>query len=614
MKVTKLLWLFLPCLVTFSAQANKVSLSEIKQTALNKQLYANPIWQTLLHFHHNEYFVTDPHFLLSANDPNTKTELLLTLDAFSQPIETGTPHPICQFPARYLWLKNQLDWPQDLFPQPICKEYQRYQALAPADKIQLIFASENLTSPSSMMGHAFLKISGTNPKGRKVEHAISYFTVIDTFNLASLVYRSLIEGMEGKLSLLPYQTHIQRYQQQENRNIWEYELNLDAVSKALIHAHIWELKDRYSTYYFTKYNCATFTHFLLALGNPDILKTDHLWVTPSDVIKDAYKYQLIQSSKLHPSDKWMISMLLEQTEDTGSFETIRDSILTGTPYAFSANVTDQPFQLAFYHAYNNYAWQNGYLTQTQYLSNFKHYQQSKTNDSVNFDLSDYKHPQKTPNDSQLSFNVLNKNRASMAGIRFLPAAHLLTDDNRQYFTENELTMADIQLNVHLEKPGIELDHLTFYGINILNPWDRYTKGWSGKWKLNIEDQYNDQLLAEKVLNLDGALGITLRIHRDIDLFAMLGAGLAGNTEEQYGYVAPEIGFVIREIADMKTYASAKLFKNQLNNKKETVALTLNQSWFFSQEYALQFKLTQHQTLENKQSPLLNWQLELVHYL
>ena len=63
-----------------------------------------------------------------------------------------------------------------------CKKLNFFLVNAPADEIKLIYASQNILSSTSMMGHAFITISGKNQKGESVSHALSYFGKIKKNN------------------------------------------------------------------------------------------------------------------------------------------------------------------------------------------------------------------------------------------------------------------------------------------------------------------------------------------------------------------------------------------------------------------------------------------------
>ncbi|QKQ24983.1 DUF4105 domain-containing protein [Candidatus Reidiella endopervernicosa] len=87
-----------------------------------------------------------------------------------------------------------------------------------------------------------MKIAGKSKDDRNLEHAISYFTVIDTYNPVSLAHRSLYQGMDGMFALLPYKEQLAKYHQKEGRNVWEYSLDLNDYERTLINLHLWELK------------------------------------------------------------------------------------------------------------------------------------------------------------------------------------------------------------------------------------------------------------------------------------------------------------------------------------------------------------------------------------
>jgi hypothetical protein len=81
----------------------------------------------------------------------------------------------------------------------------------PFDNISLIFASEVLSSSSSMMRHSFLSVSGKNNRGDEVAHSLSFFSEIATFYPIKLIYDGTIGGMDGFLMVRPFERDYQRY-------------------------------------------------------------------------------------------------------------------------------------------------------------------------------------------------------------------------------------------------------------------------------------------------------------------------------------------------------------------------------------------------------------------
>jgi hypothetical protein len=111
---------------------------------------------------------------------------------------------ICKYPARFYWLKNELKLNNIDFPVAECKNFNDYLEKTNPTDLKLVFVSEQVKSPSSMMGHTFFKLEGVSESNQKRENAVSFFTVIDTANIPYLIVKSTITGMKGFFILSPY--------------------------------------------------------------------------------------------------------------------------------------------------------------------------------------------------------------------------------------------------------------------------------------------------------------------------------------------------------------------------------------------------------------------------
>ena len=81
----------------------------------------------------------------------------------------------------------------------------------------MIFASENNVSPSSMMGHSFIKLSGKNENGLK-EHSFSYFATVDVSNTLKFYADILTVGIDGAYVLSPYAKKRDEYMQKAEKS------------------------------------------------------------------------------------------------------------------------------------------------------------------------------------------------------------------------------------------------------------------------------------------------------------------------------------------------------------------------------------------------------------
>lgn len=561
--------LFSLCLLAFHISSFASSNIDI---ALEKKLYDSHIWKALLHVRKENPKINDKTFLLSYDNFSLKNELIKTIKNFNN------GENICKYPARYLWLKEEL--PNNDFKEFDCPKFENYIVKTNPEDIELIFASENVSSPSSMMGHVFFKIKSKIENGKIKQNAVSFFTVIDTLNIPLLITRSTITGMKGYFILNPYQTQINKYLYEENRSIWEYKLNLTDLQKKLIYYHFWELKDIDMTYYFTGFNCATIIDDILSLTKKDYMNNS-LWVTPKDVIKNANKNNLIENTNMIPSVEWELNMLAENI-DNDSISLIleifkKKDFKSLESFIFSSDEKFKNLEKQFIFAYSKYMFLNkDIISRDEYLYILEII---NYNENLFIDLKNYKNPLKTFDDSQLSLSYVDKNYKNFIGLSFLPASNTIFDDNREYFSENSLKIGEINLLIDSDK--IHLDSLNLYDMKSLIPWNNITKEISKDFRIGYEKQYDKNLDEINVLNISGGAGITYKIHNDMLLYGLAKIGTGLNFIKGYLYTSFETGVIIYEILNMKTVLSHEYIYNQDNSDSLYQNIELNQSLFIN---------------------------------
>jgi len=400
------------------------SQQEILKSANNLKLYEKNEWKALLHYNGN-LNITDKTFILS-NPFSLENELNTTINSFFIPKENYkniNNHPQCKFPSRLLFITHELNISNSEFPKINCQDFNTYKMKAPADKISLIYASENVKNPSSMMGHTFLKYSGVNYQNREVEHAITFYTVLDSLNLLSLAYQNIFSGMKGLFALQPYKKIVKQYTEKENRNVWEYQLRLSNYRRKLIYNHIWELKDIDMKYFFTSYNCSTVIYYALSLANPKIYDDNKLWITPLHIVKYLYKYNLIEKSELFPSNEWLIKMTAENLDDN-KISTVKN-IVKNNKYDKISTLDFNSLKLL--EAYSSVKYKKNEINIDEFKIIKDSIYSSTKNYGNTFDISKYKSPNKIPNERQMGIGYKNINKDEFLKLSFLPASHLLTD-------------------------------------------------------------------------------------------------------------------------------------------------------------------------------------------
>jgi hypothetical protein len=236
--------------------------------------------------------IDSPQFFTAANgktDP--ATELEATLAAFFAPPSAAParPHPQCAFVARFRWLKAELGWDPERMAEQRCPEFADWLATIDAERVTLIFPAAYMNNPSSMFGHTLLRFDRAeqDERTRLLSYAVNYGAAVDDDNGVQFAIYGLTGGYPGTYSVMPYHQLVRKYSDYENRDIWEYQLNLTATEVRRLLEHLWELQSNYADYYFFDENCSYQLLFLLDVARPGLALTDRfeLYAIPVDTVR-----------------------------------------------------------------------------------------------------------------------------------------------------------------------------------------------------------------------------------------------------------------------------------------------------------------------------------------
>ena len=261
--------------------------------------------------------IDDNRFFLSVDGKtNAKAELHATLDGLFDKIEQDENSTTCKFPARFAWLKDKLNL-TDL-PNYECSEYNKIFKRLNPKSATLIFPSAHINSPASMFGHTFLRVNSAY-KSKLLSFAINYAADANPDNTDALTFaiKGLFGGYNGRYSLLPYYEKLKEYRDTEQRDIWEYDLNLSESEVEKIVMHMWELNNIYSNYYFFTENCSYNILWLLEVARPSIHLKEHFnyQVTPMETIHVSKLENIIKKSGYRPSKRTVLLKYEELIND-----------------------------------------------------------------------------------------------------------------------------------------------------------------------------------------------------------------------------------------------------------------------------------------------------------
>lgn len=252
-------------------------------------------WQHLLFYKNGNAEVISPDFYLT--DPNTQSasnfspydELIATLK------NAHDASVVCRYPARYLWLNQHL---------PELKvDLQRCPDLPdPNQEISLILVSNYLKNPASSFGHVLVKTSAAMATGDPVTGQLSGEDLLNnSYNFGARIpptdngmmyaIKGLFGFYDAGFSEAEFFKQDAVYSKNEQRDMWEYVLDLKAFETQLLNYHLYEAKSARFDYYFIKQNCGYRTGEILELIS-DIKTTERLgpWYAPDYVFDQLLEY------------------------------------------------------------------------------------------------------------------------------------------------------------------------------------------------------------------------------------------------------------------------------------------------------------------------------------
>jgi len=353
-------WAWVPS----SDATDNAYLAELKGRANSLALHEDRYWRILLHVRPGiagtRSLVDDPRFFLS---PSGKTdpaaELSATLDGLFD--NTTAPPFFCRFPGRYAWLVRSLGIDPTRIPRPPpCPEVDNILRTIDGQAVALVFASGYVNSPASMFGHTFLRID-SRQKSPLLAFAVNYAARTDPSDGGiTFTAKGMFGGYQGFYSVMPYYDKVREYSNIDQRDLWEYSLNLTPDQVRLMLLHLIEMKDIATDYFFFDENCSYELLFLLDAADPEARLTetmDRYWVIPMDTVRAVIGAELVDNVVWRPSRAHRIRdvrSLLPDRESDLAVEIVDGKILAGTvlsepvPDATKARTLDLAALLAQY--------------------------------------------------------------------------------------------------------------------------------------------------------------------------------------------------------------------------------------------------------------------------
>ena len=302
-----------------AAVTDNAYLKQLIKGATAARLADEREWHVLLHYRPNllgrgfTSMQDDPGFFMS---PEGKTdpqaELTATLaQFFSDELVGRSKQPAqCAFVARYHWLKEKLQFDEGRLPPQPCERFTRWFNEFNAQSISVIFPTGFMNNPASMFGHTFLRIDarGQTPQTRILDYTINYAAEVPPNAGPEYAFKGIFGGYPGHFSTIPYYLKVQEYRDIENRDIWEYRLDLTQEQVRRLLMHTWELGNAFFDYFFFDENCSFHILSLIEAAEPSIHLIDHFpfYAIPVDTVRLLARSGLVGEVVSRPSRSTLV--------------------------------------------------------------------------------------------------------------------------------------------------------------------------------------------------------------------------------------------------------------------------------------------------------------------
>ena len=319
------------CFMTSSAIAavsDDAYLKQLIEQATVARLADEREWHVLLHYQPNLFgrgftsMQDDPGFFMApAGKTDPQAELAATLaQFFSDELVGRSKQPAqCAFVARYHWLKEKLHFDERRLPPQFCERFTRWFNEFNAQSISVIFPTGFMNNPASMFGHTFLRIDakGQTPQTRILDYTINYAAEVPPNAGPEYAIKGIFGGYQGHFSTIPYYLKVQEYRDIENRDIWEYRLDLTEEQVRRLLMHTWELGNAYFDYFFFDENCSFHILGLVEAAEPSIHLLDRFPIAaiPVDTVRLLAKSGLVADVVARPSRSTLVRRKREAMSD-----------------------------------------------------------------------------------------------------------------------------------------------------------------------------------------------------------------------------------------------------------------------------------------------------------
>lgn len=583
-------------------------IEELQNQALLMGLPDEKTWWALLHYHDDSWsssgyssYVDDPEFFYAEDgDTNSESELLRTLEEIFSTQTLGENQAQCRFIYRFKWLSEKLSIDPVRLPNVKCADYSQWRSEVNAHSVSLVFPASTLNSPSSMFGHTLLRF---DPKDIEegsdwLSYALNFgANVNNDDNSIFFAYRGLAGGYPGVYNMMRYFEKIKEYNRMENRDMWEYKLNLTPEEVDLILQHVWELKDINFDYFFLDENCSFRLLELLELVRPDVKLTDRFSyaVIPTNTVRAVIEEELVEDIRFRPSEvsvlRTRINALSEESQTLA--RTLADDVEVLKSPEFLALAEKEKADVVQL-AYSFLRYQQRKIQRSKDMARRSHRLLLALNKlpSEALDIEEPASPETGHETSLVTYGIGERNDDFYQQFSFRVNYHDLLDNEQGYIRGAQILFANTELRYY-EDAGLKLNRFELLDINSISKRNRFLTPLS--WRVNVgyervfsEGSGNDQETG--VVQVNGGVGHTYEVTDDMAFYALLTARAEHNKDFEY-FIEPAFGGTLG-LLNNPSFGAQKLDVNAYKffNGEYRAKASFEQNVNLSVNHALRFSV------------------------
>jgi hypothetical protein len=572
-------YFFVLCLLLTPLFSKQSLTQEISKLSQHQQ------WYRLLHFKNNQSEIDDPSFFF-AKDGKTNPKSELT--AFLQQLHTDTSDDenstLCRYPSRGAWVLEQIPQLKQQIYIPKCQKLQKELKELNPKHITLVLASAHINSPASAFGHTFLRIDA-NPNTPLLSYAVNYAAQTTETNGFVYAYKGLTGGYKGRYSIDPYYKKLKEYANLEQRDIWEYALELSKEEIERMVLHIFEIRHFYADYLFLTENCSYNLLWLLEIATQksNLINQFNYKAIPIDTLRAVIAQKLVKKVSYRASKRREILSIQKPIQNNPLAHSFAQSDEYNLSQITMLSKTEQIAALELASSLLKIKLENGDISKKSYLPKFL--KLLKARSKLGIQKKEAIQTPTNPTQGHLSTKstlAYTGNNAIKASIKI--AYHDIYDNDDGYIPGAFINFFDTSFEY--DKAEFDLEHINLLEIKSYAIQDSIFKPLSWEVAVGAKALFNNEL--HSYLKAGG--GVTLG-QDNLYVYTTLTPTLyyRKKTEES---LALNVGLLYNPTPSLKL----GLLNSQewFSNKREMTRVEPFVTYSFNQEWALNIKHQYHE--------------------